>query len=440
MGLIKAALGSAGGVMAEQWKEYFYCESIPADVLMMKGEKKVSGRSQNKGSDNIITDGSVINIADGQCMMIVENGKIVDLCDVPGEYTYNTGTEPSLLTGGKLADNLAAVFDEIGKRFTFGGEAAKDQRIYFFNTKHIMGNKFGTASPVPFRVVDQRVGIDIDIGIKCFGEYTFRIVNPMLLYKNAAGNVGDEFKRQRLESTMRTDFLQELQPAFAKLSEMGIRYSALPGHTKELAEVMKVLLTAEWGNKLGLELVDVNLGSIKASEEDEQMIKDMQRTAAYTNPDLAMAYTVTSRGQAMRDAANNPAGAGVAMMGVNMMGGTDSTMQTLYQMQQNRQAQMGVPNPEVVAAQNNPNNAMGWKCANCGAMNTGKFCAECGSPKPVADVWKCANCGTENKGKFCSECGSPKPTAVKCTNCGWQPAEGEQAGKFCPECGTPYNK
>ncbi len=430
MGLIKAALGSASGVLADQWKEYFYCESMPADVLMMKGQKRNSGRSSNtKGSDNIITNGSVINVADGQCMMIVESGKIVDLCDVPGEYTYDTGTEPSLFNSGKLSDNIAAVFGEMGKRFTFGGEAPKDQRIYFFNTKHILGNKFGTATPVPFRVVDQRAGIDIDISVKCFGEYVFRLINPMLFYKNVAGNIGEEFTRQQIESTMRTDFLQELQPAFARLSEMGIRYSALPGHTRELADVMKGFLSAEWGGKLGLELVDVNLASIKANEEDEAMIKDMQRAAAYTDPNLAMASRVAAENQAMRDAANNSAGAAVGFMGMNMvnnMGG--NTMQTMYQMQQAQQTQMRV---------NQPAPANTWKCS-CGAENTGKFCAECGSPKPVVDTWTCS-CGTVNKGKFCSECGSPKPAGkLVCGNCGRE-AENPNA-KFCPECGTPYNK
>ncbi|MBQ6850614.1 MAG: SPFH domain-containing protein [Oscillospiraceae bacterium] len=432
MGLIKAALGSASGVMADQWKEYFYCDSIPADVLMLKGQKRNSGRSSNtRGSDNIITDGSIINVADGQCMMIVESGKIVDLCDVPGEYTYSTGTEPTIFTEGKLAANLGTMFEEMGKRFAFGGEAAKDQRIYFFNTKHILGNKFGTASPVPFRVVDQRAGIDIDIGVKCFGEYVFRLVNPMLFYKNIAGNAGDQVTRQQLESKMRTDFLQELQPAFAKLSEMGIRYSAIPGHTRELADIMKGFLSAEWGVNMGLELVDVNLASIKANEEDEAMIKDMQRAAAYTNPDLAMASRVAAENQAMKDAANNAGGAAVGFMGMNMVGNMGgNTMQTMYRMQQNKQ----VNEPAKPAANT-------WKCS-CGAENTGKFCAECGSPKPVADVWKCTNCGTENKGKFCAECGSPKPaaTAVKCANCGWEPEAGAPVGKFCPECGTPFNK
>ena len=181
MGLIKAAFGSVGGVLADQWKDYFYCDSMPADVLMTKGQKRNSGRSSNtKGSDNIISNGSVININEGQCMIIVESGKIVDLCAEPGEFTYDTSTEPSLFQGD-LKGNISEVFAQMGKRFTFGGEAPKDQRIYFFNTKEIMGNKYGTPSPVPFRVVDQRAGIDIDIGLRCFGEYTFKVINPMIL-------------------------------------------------------------------------------------------------------------------------------------------------------------------------------------------------------------------------------------------------------------------
>ncbi|MBQ3587534.1 MAG: SPFH domain-containing protein, partial [Oscillospiraceae bacterium] len=345
MGLIKSALNSAGGVMGDQWREYFYCDSVPSDVLMLKGVKRTDGRSSNRGDDNIISNGSVINIADGQCMMIVESGKVVDLCAEPGEYIYDMSSEPSLFYGN-LADNIGAVFQEIGKRFTFGGQPAKDQRVYYFNTKEIMGNKYGTASPVPFRVVDRRAGIDIDISVKCFGEYSFRLTNPLLFYQNVAGNVENEFRRQQFEGQLRTEFLTKLQPAFAQLSAMGIRYSALPGHTRELSEAMKNLLSGSWGGRLGIEIVAVGMSSIKADEEDEQMIKDMQRTAAYTDPNLAMAYTVTSRGQAMRDAANNSAGAATGFMGMGMLGGlggNDNTMQTLYQMQQAQPKQQAAP-------------------------------------------------------------------------------------------------
>ena len=436
MGLIKAAFGSAGGVLADQWKDYFYCDSMPADVLMTKGQKRNSGRSSNtKGSDNIISNGSVININEGQCMIIVESGKIVDLCAEPGEFTYDTSTEPSIFQGD-LKGNISEVFAQMGKRFTFGGEAPKDQRIYFFNTKEIMGNKYGTPSPVPFRVVDQRAGIDIDIGLRCFGEYTFKVINPMILYKNVAGNVEGDFTRQMMESQMRSELLTALQPAFARISAMGIRYSAVPGHTKELADILREELVPTWGDRMGIEIQKIGMSSIKANEEDEAMIKDMQRAAAYTDPNLAMAYTVASRGKAMQDAANNAAGAATGFMGLGMMNGmgNDGTMQTLYQMQQNQAAAQPAPAPAPQPAAN------GWKCA-CGATNTGKFCAECGSPKPTDEGWTCS-CGAVNKGKFCPECGAKKPAGVpvyKCDKCGWEPEKGVTPPKFCPECGDRFD-
>ena len=321
----------------------------------------------------------------------------------------------------------------MGKRFTFGGEPPKDQRIYFFNTKEIMGNKYGTPSPVPFRVVDQRAGIDIDIGLRCFGEYTFKVINPMILYKNVAGNVEGDFTRQMMESQMRSELLTALQPAFARISAMGIRYSAVPGHTKELADILREELVPTWGDRMGIEIQKIGMSSIKANEEDEAMIKDMQRAAAYTDPNLAMAYTVASRGKAMQDAANNSAGAATGFMGLGMMNGmgNDGTMQTLYQMQQNQATAQPAPVPQPASN--------GWTCA-CGAVNTGKFCAECGSPKP-AEGWTCA-CGTVNKGKFCAECGSPKPAGAvqyKCDKCGWEPEKGVTPPKFCPECGDRFD-
>ena len=278
MGLIKAALGAAGGVLADQWKEYFYCESIPADILAVKGQKRTSGRSSNtKGSDNIITNGSIIAVADGQCMLIVEQGKVVEVCAEPGEFTFDASTEPSIFSGD-LGESIGQVFQTIGKRFTFGGEAPKDQRVYYFNTKELIGNKYGTASPVPFRVVDQRAGIDIDISIRCFGEYSYRVTNPLLFYTNVCGNVEAGYERSQIDSQLKTELLTALQPAFARISDMGIRYSALPGHTTELAQALNEELSAKWRDLRGLEIVSFGVSSVKASEEDEKMIKELQRT------------------------------------------------------------------------------------------------------------------------------------------------------------------
>ena len=438
MGLIKAAFGAAGGVLADQWKEFFYCEAIPADVLAVKGKKKVTGRSSNtKGDDNIITNGSVIAVANGQCMLIVEQGQIVDMCAEPGEYTYDTSTEPSLFTGD-LGESIKGVFQNIGKRFTFGGEAPKDQRVYYFNTKELTGNKYGTPSPVPFRVVDQRAAIDMDIGIRCFGEYSVRLTNPMLFYKNVCGNVTEDFKTEQIAGQMKTELLTALQPAFAKISDMGIRYSALPGHTLELAEALNEQLSSRWRDLRGIEIVSFGVSSVKANEEDEQMIKEMQRNAAFLDPSRAAAHLVGAQASAMQSAAANPnAGPAMAFMGMGMagqMGGMNA--QNLYQM--GAQQQPAPPPPPAPAPA--PAAPSGWVCS-CGAAATGKFCPECGKPRSAADGWTCS-CGAVNKGKFCAECGKPKPAGVpqyKCDKCGWEPDDPAHPPKFCPECGDPFD-
>ena len=261
MGLIKAALGSAGGVLADQWKEYFYCESMPADVLVTKAHKKVSGRSSNKhGSENIISNGSVIAVNDGQCMLIVEQGKVVDVCAEPGEYTYDTSSEPSIFCGG-LGAGVKAAFQQVGKRFTFGGEPPKDQRVYFINTKELVGNKYGTPNPVPFRVVDMNIGLDMDITIRCFGEYSYQIANPVLFYTNVCGNVEQDYTREEIDGQLKSELMTALQPAFAKISEMGIRYSALPGHTQELSDVLNKVLSDKWDNLRGIRIVSLGVSS-----------------------------------------------------------------------------------------------------------------------------------------------------------------------------------
>ena len=404
MGLIKAALGSAGGVLADQWKEYFYCESMPADVLVTKAHKKVSGRSSNKhGSENIISNGSVIAVNDGQCMLIVEQGKVVDVCAEPGEYTYDTSSEPSIFCGG-LGAGVKAAFQQVGKRFTFGGEPPKDQRVYFVNTKELVGNKYGTPNPVPFRVVDMNIGLDMDITIRCFGEYSYQIANPVLFYTNVCGNVEQDYTREEIDGQLKSELMTALQPAFAKISEMGIRYSALPGHTQELSDVLNKVLSDKWDNLRGIRIVSLGVSSVKASEEDEAMIKELQRNAVFRNPTMAAAQMVGAQASAMQSAASNektgPAMACAAMKMAANVGGANA--QNLFTMGQQQAAQAQPMQPSAPA----PVPQAEWTCS-CGTVNTGKFCSECGSPRP-AGPWTCS-CGTVNTGKFCSECGKPRP-------------------------------
>ena len=435
MGLIKAALGAAGGVLGDQWKEYFYCEALPENVLATKGRKKVTGRSSNRnGEDNIISSGSVIAVADGQCMLIVEQGKIVEVCAEPGEFVYDASTEPSIFAGS-LGASIGAVFKNIGKRFTFGGEAPKDQRVYYFNTKELVGNKYGTPSPVPFRIVDRNVGLDVDISIRCFGEYSYRISNPLLFYTNICGNVTGEYTRDKIEGQLKTELLTALQPAFAKISDMGIRYSSLPGHTMEMAQALNEVLSSKWRDLRGLEIVSFGVSSVKASEEDEKMIKELQRNAAFRDPTMAAAHLVGAQAAAMQSAAaNENAGPAMAFMGMNMAanaGGVNA--QNLYQM--GAQQQTACPAQAAAPAAN------AWTCPSCGASATGKFCPECGTKKPESNTWTCS-CGAVNKGKFCAECGAKKPAGVpqyKCDKCGWEPEDPAHPPRFCPECGDPFD-
>ena len=427
MGLIKAALSSAKGILGDQWKEYFYCDSMDADVLMAKGVKRTRGN--NRGSDNIITNGSVIAVNEGQCAMIVEQGMIVEFTAEAGEFTWDASSEGTIFQGD-LYDGLKDSWENLKRRFTFGGDTAKDQRVYFFNLKEITGNKYGTASPVPFRVVDHNIGLDVDISVRCNGEYSYKISDPMLFYKNVCANVSGSFTRDRIDSQLKSEFLTALQPAFARISAMGIRYSALPGHTMELSDAMNSVLSAKWSNLRGISVVSVGVNSITASKEDEQMIKELQKSAVFRNTNMAGAHMVQAQAEAMKTAAGNAGGAMTGFMGMNMAqqaGGVNAAQ--LFQMGQ----QTAAPAAPAAPA------ADGWKCS-CGAVNTGKFCAECGSPKPAQNGWVCS-CGHVNKGKFCSECGAKKPAAAplyRCDKCGWEPEDPKNPPRFCPECGDRF--
>lgn len=437
MGLIKAGIGALGGTLADQWKEFFYCESIHKDVLVTKGQKQTSGRSSNtKGNDNIISNGSGIAVADGQCMIIVEQGKVVEVCAEPGEFTYDTSTEPSIFAGS-LGKGIIDTFKTIGKRFAYGGDTGKDQRIYYFNTKELIDNKFGTPTPIPFRVVDQNIGLDIDISIRCNGVYSYKIADPLLFYTNVCGNVESEYTRDEIDAQLKAEFLNALQPAFAKISSMGIRYSAIPGHTMELSDAMNQILTEKWANLRGLAIVSIGINSITAPEEDEEMIKQLQRTAVMRNPTMAAATIVEAQAESMKAAASNESGAMMGFMGLGMAqqaGGLNA--QNLYEMGAKQQA--GQAPPQQTSPTSAPEGS--WKCS-CGNVATGNFCPECGAKRPAAEEWTCS-CGTVNKGKFCYNCGAKKPEAAphyRCNQCGWEPADPTHPPKFCPECGDPFD-
>ena len=451
MGLIRAAISAVGGTMADQWKEFFICESLDADVLAVKGQKRIGSRSANKkGSDNLITSGSGIAVADGQCALIVEQGKIVEVCAEPGEYTYDASTEPTIFSGN-LGSSLDQVFDVIGKRFTYGGDTGKDQRIYYINTKELIDNKFGTPNPVPFRVVDRNIGLDVDVAVRCSGVYSYRISNPLLFYANVCGNIEQEYRREELDHQLKTEFISALQPAFAKISDLEIRPNALPGHVTELCDAMNEALTGKWANTRGITVVSVAIGTIDLPKEDAEMIKQAQKTAILRDPMMAAATLTEAQAGAMKTAAGNSAGAMTGFMGMGMAaqnGGMNA--QNRYQMGaemaqhnagQNQQNVSSQPHMTAPGKGGEKEAAGKWTCA-CGAVNEKewKFCQECGKERPQ-EGWICS-CGAENKGKFCTECGKPRPKGTpvyQCDKCGWKPEDPKNPPKFCPECGDPFD-
>ena len=433
MGLIKAGLGALGGVLADQWKEFFYCEALDMDTLVVKGQKRVSGRSSNtKGSDNVISNGSGIAVADGQCMIIVEQGKVVEVCAEPGEYTYNSTTEPSIFAGS-FGESLVSTFKEIGKRFTYGGDAAKDQRVYYINTKEIMDNKFGTPSPIIFEVMNKRIGMSRTVNVRCNGVYSYVITNPLLFYTRVCGNVEHSFTRDQIDGQLKTEFVSALQPAFGALAELELRPAQLPSKVNELKKAMNDALQADWVDSRGISVEKIALNPITLADEDMKKIQQMEDAATMgSNPFMMAGRMTDATANAMETAAGNSAGAMTGFMGMGMaggaMGGGFAAAQQFYGMGQQQMAQQQ-PAPA----------AGGWTCG-CGTIATGKFCPECGSPKP-ADGWKCA-CGAVNTGKFCPECGAKKPAGVpqyKCDKCGWVPEDPTKAPKFCPECGDPFD-
>ena len=469
MGLIRAGAGALGGTMADQWKEFFYCDAIDKDTLVVKGAKRTSSRSSNtKGNDNIISSGSGIAVADGQCMIIVEQGKVVEVCAEPGQFTYDASTEPSIFSGS-LGQAILDTFKTIGKRFTFGGDTGKDQRVYYFNTKELIDNKFGTPNPIPFRVVDSKIGLDVDVSVRCSGVYSYKIADPLLFYTNVCGNVEQEYTRDELDGQLKTEFISALQPAFGKLSDLELRPNQIVSHNTELEGAMNQALSAKWGELRGLKVVSIALGSVTLPEEDAEMIKQLQRTAVMRDPTMAGATLVGAQADAMKAAASNEAGAmtGFMGMGMAMNAGGGMNAQNLFAMGQQQQAQAApaVQKPmdgdgaeqwkcscgntatgkfcqNCGAKKTEPQPAAGgWKC-RCGAVVSGKFCPECGSPKPAdTDGWTCS-CGAVNKGKFCQNCGAKKPEGAplyRCDKCGWEPEDPKNLPKFCPECGDIFD-
>jgi len=355
MGLIKAVLNSATSVIADTWKDYFVCDSLQDNVLMVKGVKKGSGLFDK---NDVITNGSGIVVADGQCALIVDDGIVVEVANEPGSYTFDTTKSPSIFDGG--LQGLKDTFKLMIERFTYEGVTNRSQSVYYVNTKELPGFMYGTASPIPFKVSDPSINLNnMEVQLKCNGEYSIKITNPILFYKNVAGNA-DTYYKDSLESIMKSEFLTALQPAIAKLSQNGVAmYSDIPLHTFELADSLNEVLSNKWSNNRGISIVTVGINAITPRDEDLAKIQNLQEAASLRDPSAAASALAAAQAQAMRDAAKNEAGAAMGFMNVNMAQGASQTISTLFEQGQSQAKAF---------------------CPYCGAQipQDASFCPKCG--------------------------------------------------------------
>jgi len=433
MGLFKMAAGAIGTTFKDQVVDYFRCDEISETVLMRPGMKVLRGGVVNNATENVITNGSLFDVGVGQCALLVENGKVHDFCAEPGQYKYDSSVEPSFLGAG--VKDIGGSFQTMLKRFTAGGQSTNTMKIFYINMKEIFGNKIGIGN-VPFR--DSEFGFTVKV--QGFGNYSYKITQPMFFFENVCGTTYGDYPRSKLDDQLKSELSMAMQPALGKIAAQRICYDQLINYPKEIGKAVNEEMTEEWENRRGISIVSIALASITVDDESSKKIAEFQESRVYTNTQMMGARLGTAQANAMETAAGNSAGAMTGFLGMGFAqqaGGMNAGQ--LFQMGQQPAAQPAqqeaAPAKESTAPAGNT-----WTCS-CGvADNAGKFCKECGAPKP--DGWACS-CGAVNKGKFCSECGAKKPEGeplYKCDKCGWEPTDPKHPPKFCPECGDPFDE
>ncbi len=425
MGLIRAITAAAAGVAADQWREFFTCDSLSNDVLVAKGSMQTEGRGffrRNKASTDIITSGSVINVNEGQVALIVDNGKIVEFCAEPGKFKWDASSEPSLF-GGSFFEGMVDSFKKVGYRFTFGGDLGSQQRVYYVNTKEIMGNRFGTTTPMAYDDPYYRTALYI----RYFGQYSFKITDPVLFFSSIAGNIADVYTRETLVATCTDEFMTALDTALAMCASDGVKFSQLPTKQREIARYMSETLDSEWGMSRGLEVASVALAKVTPDDKSRERIEEFDSNVMHADPTAMTGGFAYAQMKAMKDAAANDAGAMNGFVGFgmaqNVMGGAN-TQATLLE------------NAKKMAEDKKENKGEKRLCPECGAAVDGKFCPECGAKYEVPTDWTCPTCGKTCSGKFCPECGAKKPEGYTCA-CGYT---SNTPIKFCPECGKKFGE
>lgn len=430
MGFIKMATSAISTTFKDQVVDYFRCDEIPEYVLLRPAMKVLRQGVVNNASENVITNGSVFDVGIGQCAILVENGKVHDFCAEPGQYRYDSTLEPSFLGNG--VKDIGDSFKTMLTRFRAGGQSTNTMKIFYINMKEILGNRIGIGD-VPFR--DGEFGFTVRV--KGYGNYSYRITNPMLFFENVCGTTIGDFTRARIDEQLKFEMMSAMQPALGKIAMKGISYDQLINYPKELGEAVNAELSPEWEERRGISIVSVAMAQITVDDESAKKIAEFQESRVYTNMNMMGARMGTAQANAMEKAAENSAGAMTGFMGMGFAqqsgGGTNAAqMFAMGQQQAEEQAKQEAPKDDS------------WIC-ECGAKCTGKFCMECGKPKPQpkADGWECPECKTMNKGKFCMECGTKKPAGAllyRCDKCGWEPEDPAHPPKFCPECGDPFGE
>lgn len=344
LGILKAMTGAIGGAAADLWKEAFICDEMDSEVLMQRARKLVSQRSSNQGDADIITDGSIIVVAAGQCAIVTENGKVVGVYPEPGEQIFCSEQSRGMFTGG-----MKAFIRDVGRRIAFGGDAPYRHRLYYINTKEISGNSFSVEA-VPFRFRHPNADLDMDGGISCSGSYSFRIADPEAFYvavtRMEAGKL-----RSSLIVQMNSELLTAMLSALARLCEAGVRPSAMTAYTEQLCEMLCSVLNEKWRTARGIEVFSMAIGSMRVLDSDA--FKTLQRDTAFRNPAMAAGHLTGTTAGAMQTAAGNPSGGSLTATLITAIRGKPGT----------------------------PAQPDGWRCA-CGAENQGRFCEACGTPRP----------------------------------------------------------
>lgn len=416
MGIIKAAASAVKGSLADSWLEVYEADDPGDQVVFTKGVCIRRGQNRKNETDTV-SNGSVIHVAPNQFMMLTDGGRIVDYTAEEGYYEVSDSSLPSLFNG-QFKDTLNDIFD----RIRFGGQTPTKQKVYFINLQEIKGIKFGTRNPVNY--FDNFY--NAELFLRAHGTYSVKITNPLKFYAEVIPKNDDHVTVSEINEQYLNEFLEALQSALNQMSADGIRISHVTSKSRELGHYMADVLDDEWNQTRGMEIQSVGIASVSYDEESKKLIHMRNQGAMLGDASVREGYVQGALARGMEAAGSNQNGAVTGFMGMGMgmqAGGNflDAASRTNVQQMQAQQAAKTAP----------PASSESWTCS-CGTANTGKFCSECGSPRPAPKQWTCS-CGAVNTGKFCSECGSPRPAASWTCSCGTV-----NTGKFCQNCGQKH--